>query len=60
MHAAVAADYPDLSGFDVYLSGPPPMVEAGQRAFAAAGLPPAHLFSDAFEYGSDAPAKPLD
>ena len=60
VHAAVAADYPDLSGFDVYLSGPPPMVEAGRRAFAAAGLPPEHLFSDAFEYGADAPAKPLD
>ena len=60
VHAAVAADYPDLSAFDVYLSGPPLMVEAGRRAFAAAGLPPEHLFSDAFEYAADAPAKPGD
>ncbi len=60
IHAAVAADHPDLRGFDVYLNGLPVMVEAGRRAFADEGLPPEHLFSDAFEYAADAPAKPGD
>jgi CDP-4-dehydro-6-deoxyglucose reductase len=50
VHAAVVADYPDLSGFDVYLSGPPAMVAAGRCAFAACGLGTDQLFSDAFEY----------
>lgn len=54
VHEAVVADHPDMSGFDVYMAGPPPMVESGRRVFAAAGLSLDHLFSDAFEY-----AKPL-
>lgn len=56
VHQAVMEDYPDLSGFDVYLSGPPVMVEAGRRGFIAQGLSPGHLFSDAFEYAADGPA----
>jgi len=60
VHTAVAADHPDLRGFDLYLSGPPVMVEAGRRAFTAAGLEPEHLYFDAFEYAADAPAKPGD
>ena len=53
VHEAVAADHPDLSGVDCYMSGPPPMVEAGRRAFEARGLPRDHLFSDAFEYAPE-------
>lgn len=53
VHAAVADDYPDLSGHEVYLSGPPPMIEAGRRAFAARGQDPECLFSDAFAYADD-------
>ncbi|MEB4589747.1 CDP-6-deoxy-delta-3,4-glucoseen reductase [Candidatus Thiothrix sp. Deng01] len=53
VHAAVAADFPDLSGFDVYLSGPPPMVQAAKTAFLAQGLPEAQLFYDSFEYSPD-------
>ncbi len=55
VHQAVVEDYPDLSGFDIYLSGPPVMVEAGRNAFVAQGMNPAHLFSDAFEYAADHP-----
>ncbi|MDG4556083.1 MAG: CDP-6-deoxy-delta-3,4-glucoseen reductase, partial [Candidatus Contendobacter sp.] len=33
VHEAVAADYPDLSGCEVYLSGPPPMIEAAKPVF---------------------------
>lgn len=50
VHAAVVADYPDLSQHEVYLSGPPPMVRAGQQAFAACGLPPDALHFDSFEF----------
>jgi CDP-4-dehydro-6-deoxyglucose reductase len=54
VHEAVLEDHPDLSGFDVYMSGPPVMVESGRKAFEAAGLSMEHMFSDAFEYAADA------
>ncbi len=50
VHEAVAADYPDLSGHDVYMSGPPPMIEAAKTTFAAQGLPAEQLFYDSFEF----------
>lgn len=50
VHAAVLADHPDMSGFDVYMAGPPIMVETGSNAFATAGLSREHMFSDAFAY----------
>lgn len=50
VHEAVAADYPDLSGYDVYMSGPPPMIAAAKPAFAAQGLPAEQLFYDSFEF----------
>jgi len=53
VHEAVVADHPDMSGFDVYLSGPPIMVDAGRTAFGARGLTMDHMFSDAFEYAAD-------
>lgn len=53
VHEAVAADYPDLSGHEVYMSGPPPMIEAARPAFAARGLPADRLFYDSFEFASD-------
>ncbi|MGH8162944.1 MAG: 2Fe-2S iron-sulfur cluster-binding protein, partial [Rhodanobacteraceae bacterium] len=31
VHEAVLADHPDLSVFDVYMSGPPAMIDAGRR-----------------------------
>lgn len=56
VHQAVMEDYPDLSGFDIYLSGPPVMVQAGRQGFLAQGARPAQMFSDAFEYAADRPA----
>jgi len=53
VHEAVIDDHPDMSGFDVYMSGPPVMVESGRMAFEAAGLSMNHMFSDAFEYATD-------
>jgi CDP-4-dehydro-6-deoxyglucose reductase len=57
VHQAVLADHPDISSFDAYLAGPPVMVEAGSRAFMAAGLSPEHIFSDAFVYAADSASK---
>jgi CDP-4-dehydro-6-deoxyglucose reductase, E3 len=50
VHEAVAADYPDLSGYEVYMSGPPEMIDAAKPAFAARGLPEDQLFYDSFDY----------
>jgi CDP-4-dehydro-6-deoxyglucose reductase, E3 len=52
VHEAVVSDYPDLSEHEVYMSGPPPMIEAGKKAFLAHGLPGEELYSDSFEYGA--------
>jgi CDP-4-dehydro-6-deoxyglucose reductase len=57
VHEAVIADHPDMSGFDVYMSGPPVMIDAGRAAFEARGLTMEHMFSDAFEYAADSKAK---
>jgi len=53
VHEAVAADFPDLSGFDVYIAGPPQMIVAAQAKFLKSGLPREQLFSDSFEYSQD-------
>ena len=53
VHEAVARDFADLAGYDVYLSGPPPMVNAAKVAFLVQGLPDAQLFYDSFEYSPD-------
>ncbi len=49
VHEQVLRDHPDLSGFDVYMSGPPPMINAARETFAAAGLPDNQLYYDSFE-----------
>ena len=53
VHEAVLADHPDLSAFDVYMSGPPALIDVGRRAFVAAGLPEERLFYDSFDYAPD-------
>ena len=50
VHAAVLADFEDLSGYEVYACGAPPMVEAARREFAARGLPEGAFFSDSFDF----------
>ena len=58
VHEAVLADFPDLSGFDLYMAGPPPMVKAGREACLAAGMPEAHMHFDSFDYADDSGANP--
>ena len=53
VHEAVVADHPDMRGFDIYMSGPPAMVEAGRLTCEARGATMDHMFSDAFTYAKD-------
>jgi CDP-4-dehydro-6-deoxyglucose reductase len=53
VHEAVLADHGELSGFDVYASGPPAMIEAIRASFKAHGLPREQLFFDSFDYAPD-------
>ncbi len=53
VHEAVVADFGDLSAHDIYMAGPPPMIEAAKKAFALKGADPERLFYDSFEYSSD-------
>ncbi|PWK86689.1 2Fe-2S iron-sulfur cluster-binding protein [Fulvimonas soli] len=53
VHEAVLADWPDLSGHDVYMSGPPAMIDAARHRFLAAGLPEERLYYDSFDYAPD-------
>jgi CDP-4-dehydro-6-deoxyglucose reductase len=49
VHQAVMADIPDLSGYQVYASGSPAMVEAARLDFVrSCGLPEDEFFADSF------------
>lgn len=50
VHTAVIEDFTDLSGFDVYMAGPPAMVDAAKTGFIKQGLPEEQLFFDSFEF----------
>lgn len=55
VHSAVIEDYPDLSGHEVYMSGPPVMIDTARHAFPELGLAEDRLFYDSFEFGADVP-----
>ena len=50
VHEAVCQDHPDLSEFDAYLCGPPPMIAAAKSSFAERGLSVERIFSDSFNF----------
>lgn len=52
VHEAVLGDFADLSGYEVYACGAPPMIEAARRDFLARGLPEDAFFADSFDYQS--------
>ena len=56
---AMAHDFPDLSGYDLYASGPPGMVEAVHRAAIERGLTAGNFYSDPFEFSKDVSAEEL-
>jgi CDP-4-dehydro-6-deoxyglucose reductase len=51
---SVIRQYPDLGQFDIYMSGPPVMVNAGHALFSGHGMDESRFFSDAFEYAAPA------
>ena len=53
VHTAVAADYPDLSAYELYMSGPPAMIEAAKAVFVAQGLSEDRLYFDSFDFAAD-------
>jgi CDP-4-dehydro-6-deoxyglucose reductase len=50
VHQAILADFVNLSGYQVYACGAPPMIDAARRDFTARGLPEDAFFADAFAY----------
>ena len=44
----------DLAGFDAYLCGPPPMVDAAIELLVRRGVPEAHIYYDKFTTTADA------
>jgi len=59
VHEAVLEDHPQLSRYDVYMSGPPAMIDAGRKLFIDAGLPEERLYYDSFDYAPDVLAQIL-
>ena len=52
VHQAILDDFASLSGYQVYACGAPIMIESGQTAFAARGLPEDEFFADSFTYAT--------
>jgi CDP-4-dehydro-6-deoxyglucose reductase len=60
VHEAVLEDHADLAGVDIYMSGPPALIDAGRRSFVQAGLPEERLYYDSFDYAPDVLAQILN
>jgi CDP-4-dehydro-6-deoxyglucose reductase len=59
VHEAVTQRYPDLSAHDIYMSGPPAMIDAGRTAFIAHSAEKRRIYFDSFEFGLDVPVRVL-
>jgi CDP-4-dehydro-6-deoxyglucose reductase len=58
VHRAVMEDFRDLSGYQVYACGAPPMIDAARRDFTGErGLPVDEFFADSFTYAAEAEAR---
>ncbi|MEP7058014.1 MAG: CDP-6-deoxy-delta-3,4-glucoseen reductase [Caldimonas sp.] len=54
VHQAVLDDFRDLSGYQIYACGAPPMIDAARRDFTQQrALPPDEFFADSFTYGAE-------
>ncbi|MDQ5960381.1 MAG: CDP-4-dehydro-6-deoxyglucose reductase [Pseudomonadota bacterium] len=54
VHRAVMADFPDLSGHQVYACGSPAMIAAAKRDFRdGCKLPENEFFADSFDFAND-------
>ncbi|MCW5624970.1 MAG: CDP-6-deoxy-delta-3,4-glucoseen reductase, partial [Burkholderiales bacterium] len=57
VHQAVMADFPDMSGYQVYACGAPIVIESARRDFVAGcSLPEDEFYADAFTPSADATA----
>lgn len=54
VHEAVLEDYAEMADYEVYASGPPPMIEAIRLRFGARGMMEDRFFFDSFEFSHDA------
>jgi CDP-4-dehydro-6-deoxyglucose reductase len=59
VHESVIDRHAKLAGFDIYMSGPPSMIDAGRNAFIEHGAEKRRLFFDSFEFGLDVPVRVL-
>ncbi len=50
VHEAVVEDISDISHYDIYMAGPPIMINSAKAKFSEQGLPVDQLYSDSFEY----------
>jgi CDP-4-dehydro-6-deoxyglucose reductase len=53
VHEAALKDIDDLEAVDVYAAGPPAMIAAIQREYAARGSATTRLYFDSFDYAPD-------
>jgi CDP-4-dehydro-6-deoxyglucose reductase len=54
VHEAVLQEIEDFSKYDVYAAGPPAMIAAVRREFAARGAAANRVYFDSFDYAPDA------
>lgn len=59
VHEAVLQQYGGLSGLDIYMSGPPAMIDASRSAFIENGAEKRRIYFDSFEFGLDVPIRVL-
>jgi CDP-4-dehydro-6-deoxyglucose reductase len=53
VHEAAFKEIEDLESYEVYAAGPPAMIEALQREYAARGVSSSRLYFDSFDYAPD-------
>jgi CDP-4-dehydro-6-deoxyglucose reductase len=57
VHEAVLADIDALAHHEIYVSGPPQMIDAVRREFTGRGVPDSAMSFDPFDYAPDSPAR---
>ena len=57
MHEAAFVGLEDLESHEVYAAGPPAMIAALQREYAARGASSSGLYFDSFDYAPDTLAR---
>lgn len=50
VHQAVCEHYPNVTAYDIYASGPPPMIDAVKQSLLERGMNPARFFFDSFDF----------